>query len=63
MGIESYIYHSKNQSMKKLLLFSIALILYCCSIAQTTILRDPQIEKMVSEVSKDSLQSYIQEIH
>ena len=32
------------------------------SAAQTTIHRDPQIEKMVSEVSKDSLESYIKKM-
>jgi hypothetical protein len=45
--------------MKKLVF--VAAILFCQTAinAQTIIQRDPQIEKMVSEVSKDSLQSYI----
>jgi Peptidase family M28 len=45
--------------MKKL--FFITAILFCLSTTngQTIIQRDPQIEKMVNEVSKDSLQSYI----
>ena len=48
--------------MKKLLVIAVA-IFFCFSvIAQTTINRDPQIEKMVSEVSKDSLQSYIKKL-
>lgn len=47
--------------MKKLL---IAAIVLSCTIAhsQTTIQRDPQIEKMVSEVSKDSLHSYVKSL-
>jgi hypothetical protein len=48
--------------MKKLLLFFQSLILCFTVIAQTTIQRDPQIEKMVNEVSKDSLQSYIKKL-
>ena len=41
-------------------LFAIPFLLLCVMIhAQTTAQRDPQIEKMVSQVSKDSLQSYI----
>src|SRR5690242_13394072 len=31
-------------------------------LAQTTINRDPEIQKMVSEVSKDSLESYIRKM-
>ena len=44
--------------MKHLFLLA---ILFCCStgFAQTTIRRDPEIEKMVKEVSPDSLRSYI----
>jgi hypothetical protein len=47
--------------MKKFLTIA---ILFSCIIAksQTTIQRDPLIEKMVSEVSKDSLQSYIKKL-
>jgi Peptidase family M28 len=48
--------------MKKLLFSSLALILCFAIKAQTTIQRDPQIEKMVNEVSKDSLQSYIKKM-
>jgi hypothetical protein len=48
--------------MKKLLT-TLAAIIVCFVIhAQTTVQRDPQIEKMVSEVSKDSLQSYIKKL-
>src|SRR5258705_8505976 len=48
--------------MKKLIfLFSFPLLMSTAK-AQTTIQRDPQIEKMVSEVSKDSLQSYIKKM-
>jgi len=48
--------------MKKPVAFA-ALAMYCCSsFAQTSIQRDPQIEKMVNEVSKDSLQSYIKKL-
>ncbi len=44
--------------MKKLFFF-FAFVLFITRLqAQTTINRDPQIEKMVSEVSKDSLESY-----
>jgi hypothetical protein len=47
--------------MKKLLI--VFLLSSCLNIhAQTTVQRDPQIEKMVVEVSKDSLQSYIKKL-
>jgi len=45
--------------MKNLLLSFLAIIPCFILTAQTTIQRDPQIEKMVNEVSRDSLQSYI----
>ena len=41
----------------------IAFLMICVGLtAQTTISRDPLIEKMVSEVSKDSLESYIKKM-
>jgi hypothetical protein len=43
---------------KTVLLLSLAGIVYLCP-AQTTIVRDPEIESMVREVNADSLQSYI----
>lgn len=48
--------------MKKL--FGLSIILLCSSLAfsQTTINRDQMIEKMVGEVSKDSLESYIRKM-
>lgn len=48
--------------MKKFLLFIPLFSLYTSIKAQTTISRDPQIEKMVTEVSKDSLESYIRKM-
>src|SRR5882724_93197 len=48
--------------MKKLLILFLAFIPCFTIRAQTTIQRDPQIEKMVNEVSKDSLQSYIKKM-
>jgi Zn-dependent M28 family amino/carboxypeptidase len=48
--------------MKKLLCSFITTLVSFLLIAQTTISRDPQIEKMVNEVSKDSLQSYIKKM-
>ncbi|MEO7922584.1 MAG: M20/M25/M40 family metallo-hydrolase [Chitinophagaceae bacterium] len=48
--------------MKKFAPLSVILLLSSQLIAQTTIQRDPQIEKMVSEVSKDSLESYIRKM-
>ncbi len=48
--------------MRKYLLLFTAL---CCGhllFAQVTVNRDPQIEKMVAEVSKDSLESYIKKM-
>ena len=48
--------------MKKLLVIAVAMFFCFSVIAQTTINRDPEIEKMVSEVSKDSLQSYIKKL-
>ncbi|HTD93702.1 MAG TPA: M28 family metallopeptidase [Chitinophagaceae bacterium] len=48
--------------MRKCLSF-VCLCLLCLQLSsQTTISRDPQIGKMVSEVSKDSLQSYIRRL-
>ncbi len=48
--------------MKKLLFFLPSIMVLAASSAQTIIYRDPQIEKMVSEVSKDSLESYIKKM-
>ena len=48
--------------MKKLILLPVAIAVCFAIAAQTTILRDQQIEKMVSEVSKDSLESYIKKM-
>ena len=48
--------------MKKLLCPLVIILVSTRLIAQTTINRDPQIEKMVSEVSKDSLESYIRKM-
>jgi hypothetical protein len=44
--------------MKKTLLLPILLFYFSNSFSQTIIQRDPEIEKMVQEVSKDSLESY-----
>lgn len=48
--------------MKKLLLSLPLVLLFATTRSQTTISRDPQIEKMVSEVSKDSVESYIRKL-
>src|SRR6266478_4981747 len=48
--------------MKKLLFTLIAFCIGSVLPAQVAIVRDPEIEKMVSEVSKDSLQSYINKL-
>lgn len=48
--------------MKKNHLLFLFIIFTIASGAQTTIHRDPQIEKMVSEVSKDSLEMYIKKL-
>ncbi len=48
--------------MKKFFILIPLFALYTSAKAQTTISRDPQIEKMVSEVSKDSLESYIKKM-
>lgn len=48
--------------MKKLFGCAIVILLYSFLEAQTIIQKDPQIEKMISEVSKDSLQSYIKKM-
>ncbi|GGB17066.1 M20/M25/M40 family metallo-hydrolase [Puia dinghuensis] len=45
--------------MKKTLLFVLLAGAVGCCQAQTTIVRDPEIEAMIKEVSPDSLQSYI----
>ncbi len=44
--------------MKKWLISFIAILSFTPLFSQVTISRDPQIEKMVNEVSKDSLESY-----
>jgi len=48
--------------MKKIILLLICAFTFKQSFEQTTINRDPQIEKMVSEISKDSLESYIRKM-
>lgn len=48
--------------MKRLVIITAVLLCQVYSNGQTIIQRDPQIEKMVSEVSKDSLQSYIKKL-
>jgi len=48
--------------MKKSLLISLLIISIFPSFAQTIIDRDPAIQKMVSEVSKDSLESYVRKL-
>ena len=48
--------------MRKFFILIPLFTLYTTTKAQTTISRDPQIEKMVSEVSKDSLESYIKKM-
>lgn len=48
--------------MKKVLA-TLSIIMFCSVVkAQTTITRDPMIEKMVIEVSKDSLEAYIKKM-
>ncbi len=48
--------------MKKLLIAALSICCYPALHAQTIIQKDPVIAKMVSEVSKDSLQSYIKKL-
>jgi hypothetical protein len=48
--------------MKKIIILLIFVFTYRLSFEQTIIHRDPQIEKMVSEISKDSLESYIRKM-
>lgn len=48
--------------MKKWLITFITLLTFTSLYSQTTINRDPFIEKMVNEVSKDSLESYIRKM-
>jgi hypothetical protein len=48
--------------MKKIILLLIFVFTFKLSFEQTTIHRDPQIEKMVSEISRDSLESYIRKM-
>jgi hypothetical protein len=48
--------------MRKKILFIVSIVLSLASSAQTTIQRDPEIEKMVTEVSKDSLESTIRKL-
>ncbi|EAZ82711.1 M28 family metallopeptidase [Algoriphagus machipongonensis] len=45
--------------MNKFLLGLCLIFLYSVSIAQVAVIRDPKIAKMVSEVSSDSLESYV----
>ncbi len=48
--------------MNKNILFIAGLLFFYKSHSQIIIQRDPEIEKMVNEVSKDSLQSYIKKL-
>ena len=48
--------------MRRILLTSALLIVIHIANAQTTIVRDPEIESMVKEVNADSLQSYIRQM-
>lgn len=48
--------------MRKFYLLLAVMILFKIASAQTIIQRDPQIEKMVSQVSADSLKSYINQL-
>ncbi|MDP4262611.1 MAG: M28 family metallopeptidase [Bacteroidota bacterium] len=48
--------------MKKLFFIAATLLYHAFINGQTIIQRDPQVEKMVKEVSKDSLQSYIKKL-
>ena len=48
--------------MKKIILLLICVFTFKAAFEQTTINRDPQIEKMVSEISKDSLESYVRKM-
>ena len=48
--------------MQKFFILIPLFTLYISTKAQTTVTRDPQIEKMVTEVSKDSLESYIRKM-
>ncbi len=48
--------------MKKILISCLAIVTCLMLNAQTIVHQDPQIEKMVGEVSKDSLQSYIKKM-
>src|SRR5690606_31672128 len=48
--------------MKKLLLAYSMLLMASLSFSQVTIDRDPQIAQMVSEVSSDSLESYVRRL-
>lgn len=48
--------------MRRLFFFFLGTLSYYSLFAQTTINRDPQIEKMVNAVSKDSIESYIKKM-
>lgn len=48
--------------MRRSWILSLLLFSFNISNSQTTLLRDPEIEKMVSEVNKDSLRSYIEQM-
>ena len=48
--------------MKRLFTIATVLLLAASATSQTTIHRDREIERMVQEVSKDSLQSYIRQM-
>lgn len=48
--------------MKKIILFTGLVCLFTSLFSQTIIQRDPEIEKMVREVSKDSLESYVRKL-
>ena len=55
-------FNANYTSMRKLPLTIISLSCFIASFGQTIIQKDPAIEKMVKEVSADSLQSYIKSL-
>src|SRR5687767_10565022 len=54
--------YTNNQVMKKFCLLIVIVLTTAVIKAQTIIHRDPLIERMVRDVSKDSLESYVKKL-
>jgi hypothetical protein len=48
--------------MKKIVVSFISILTVCCTTAQTIINRDPEIKKMVDEISREKIEQYVRKM-